>query len=97
MSLLFNFLGVPTPPAVNRELKPSRKMSDSGASNEPSPGGPFTPSFSKEPSPGGPFSIGSAEPSPGGPPSIDRTLKPKKHQTEGKLKFQEINFLAGKI
>lgn len=74
--------GVPTPPAVNRELKPTRKMSDSGASNEPSPGGPFTPSFSKEPSPGGPFSIGSAEPSPGGPPSIDRTLKPKKHQTE---------------
>ncbi|GLH13073.1 Protein daughter of sevenless [Gryllus bimaculatus] len=36
--------GLPTPPAVNRGLKPGRKLSDSTSvvSSEPSPGGPFT-------------------------------------------------------
>lgn len=29
--------GIPTPPAVDRGLKPRRKTSDSAASNEPSP------------------------------------------------------------
>ncbi|KAL0273217.1 UNVERIFIED_CONTAM: hypothetical protein PYX00_005946 [Menopon gallinae] len=77
-----------TPPAVNRELKPMRKMSDSGASNEPSPGGPFT-SLNKEPSPGGPFSLGSCDPYGSGPPSIDRTLKPKKLPSEGAFRLSK--------
>ncbi|KAK6637707.1 hypothetical protein RUM44_008129 [Polyplax serrata] len=80
--------GISTPPAVNRELKPSRKMSDSGVSNEPSPGGPFTSSLAKEPSPGGPFTLAPpGDPTVNGPPSIDRTLKPKKLQSEGALKL----------
>lgn len=79
--VLFRIAGTLTPPAVNRELKPIRKMSDSGASNEPSPGGPFT-SLNKEHSPGGPFSLGLCDPY-SGPPSIDRTLKPKKLPSEG--------------
>ncbi|XP_066998791.1 protein daughter of sevenless isoform X2 [Anabrus simplex] len=54
---------IPTPPAVNRGLKPGRKLSDSAsiASNEPSPGSPFTLPASV------PY-----------PPSVDRNLKPQR-------------------
>ncbi|KAJ4451076.1 hypothetical protein ANN_02514 [Periplaneta americana] len=58
---------IPTPPAVNRGLKPRRKLSDStsAVSNEPSPVSPATHLLS------GPF-----------PPSVDRKLKPQMKQSE---------------
>lgn len=59
--------GIPTPPAVNRGLKPGRKLSDStsAVSNEPSPVSPATHLTS------GHF-----------PPSVDRKLKPQLKQPE---------------
>jgi hypothetical protein len=59
--------GIPTPPAVNRGLKPGRKLSDSASmvSNEPSPVSPATHLTS------GHF-----------PPSVDRKLKPQLKQAE---------------
>lgn len=87
---LFTFLkfikDISTPPAVNRELKPTRKTSESGVSNEPSPGGSFTGLIPKETSPGGPYTSGtSVELGVNGPPSIDRTLKPKKLPSDGEF------------
>ncbi|KAJ9573822.1 hypothetical protein L9F63_008804, partial [Diploptera punctata] len=59
--------GVPTPPVVNRGLKPGRKLSDSTSvvSNEPSPVSPATLPVS------GNY-----------PPSVDRKLKPHLKQME---------------
>lgn len=58
---------IPTPPAVNRELKPGRKLSDSTSmvSNEPSPVSPAAHLVSGHV-----------------PPSVDRTLKPQLKQLE---------------
>ncbi|EEB09988.1 GRB2-associated-binding protein, putative [Pediculus humanus corporis] len=81
---------ISTPPAVNRELKPTRKTSESGVSNEPSPGGSFTGLIPKETSPGGPYTSGtSVELGVNGPPSIDRTLKPKKLPSDGAIKLSK--------
>lgn len=70
----------PLPPVVYRELKPSRKTSDSMSvvSNEPSPG----PTIAVN-------EISSAEHSPAEPPSINRKLKPplNKSPIEGRFLF----------
>jgi len=69
-----------TPPAVNRGLKPRRKMSDSAASSEPSPG-LASPGLAAPPLVVGPMGPhkGPLKGPPKGPPNVDRKLKPRKH------------------